>query len=299
MVAYLVCALVWGTTWFAIRVCIGPGGYPTMPAAAIRFALAAVILIPMAWRARPWPVGRQWAWLAIAGALDALGYALVYLGEERVPGGLAAVLFGTQPLILALLLTATRMERIGWADIAGALVSLVGVGIIYVDRHDVSGSQAVGVALVLGSVVASTVYSMIIKRHGDDVHAFASAAVFITVTAICLGAVCLVTGDTAIPWPLPAAPTAALLYLAVAGSVVAFATYFWLLSATNLMTTSTLSFVLPLVALLVDALFEHASFDGRAYGGIAITLSGLIVSLAWKRLRAASAEVVAAEPEAT
>ena len=104
VIAYLVCALIWGTTWFAIRVCIGPGGYPTMPAAAIRFGIAALILIPMAWRARPWPTGRAWMWLVIAGVLDAVGYALVYLGEERVPGGLAAVLFGTQPLILALLL---------------------------------------------------------------------------------------------------------------------------------------------------------------------------------------------------
>ncbi len=299
MIAYLVCALIWGTTWFAIRVCIGPGGYPTMPAAAIRFGIAALILIPMAWRARPWPTGRAWMWLVIAGVLDAVGYALVYLGEERVPGGLAAVLFGTQPLILALLLTATRLERIGWAEVAGALVSLVGVGIIYVDRHQTSASEGVGVLLVLGSVVASTIYSMIIKRHGDNVHAFASTAVFITVTAICLGAACLVTGDTAIPWPPPAAPTAALLYLAIAGSVVAFATYFWLLSATNLMTTSTLSFVLPLVALLCDALFEHAAFDGRAYTGIAVTLSGLIVSLAWKRLRSTSPGVVEAEPEAT
>ena len=42
--AYVVCALVWGTTWYAIRVCIGPGGYPSFLSAALRFTIAAAIL---------------------------------------------------------------------------------------------------------------------------------------------------------------------------------------------------------------------------------------------------------------
>jgi drug/metabolite transporter (DMT)-like permease len=291
-IAYLVCALVWGTTWRAIRVCIGDDGYPTMSAAALRFVLASLLLAPLAFRAAPWPTRRQWPWLVVAGVLDACGYALVYLGEERVPGGLAAVLFGTQPLILALLLTVTRMERVGWGDLAGALVSIAGVGVIFADRLDVSATQAVGVALVLGSVLASTTYSMIMKRHGDNVHAFASTWIFIAVTAACLCVAAAVRGFP-VPWPPPLSPTLALVYLAVFGSVVAFATYFWLLSQLSLMTMSTLSFVLPIIALVVDALFERdVTLDARAYIGISVTLAGLIVSLAWKRI--ASAQVAPA-----
>jgi drug/metabolite transporter (DMT)-like permease len=287
-IAYLVCAFVWGTTWRGIRVCIGNGGYPTISAAALRFVLAALLLAPLAFRAGPWPTRRQWPWLVVAGVLDAVGYALVYLGEERVPGGLAAVLFGTQPLIVALLLTATRMERVGWGDIAGALVSIGGVGLIFADRLDVSATQAVGVALVLGSVLASTTYSMVMKRHGQGVHAFASTWIFITVTAVCLCGAAAVRGFP-VPWPPPLEPTLALVYLAVFGSVVAFATYFWLLSQLSLMTMSTLSFVLPIIALVVDAFFEDdVILDARAYLGIAVTLSGLIVSLAWKRFAPAS-----------
>src|SRR5215510_16077874 len=56
-VAYLACALIWGTTWYAIRVSIAPGAYPTLAALALRFAIAAVILLPFAARARPWPRG--------------------------------------------------------------------------------------------------------------------------------------------------------------------------------------------------------------------------------------------------
>ena len=283
-IAYLVCAFVWGTTWRGIRICIGEGGYPTMSAAALRFVLAAILLAPLAFRAGPWPTRRQWPWLIVAGVLDAVGYALVYLGEGHdVAPGLAAVLFGTQPLILALLLTATRMERVGWGDLAGAIVSICGVGIIYLDRLDVSAMQATGVALVLGSVLASTIYSMVMKRHGEGVHALASTWIFLAVTAVCLCAAAATRGFP-VPWPPPLEPTLALFYLAVFGSVVAFTTYFWLLSQLSLMTMSTLSFVLPIIALAVDAIAgSDDSHDVGTYAGIAITLSGLVVSLAWKR----------------
>ena len=46
--AYVACALIWGTTWFAIRVCIGPGGYPPFAGAAIRFVIAVALLAALA-----------------------------------------------------------------------------------------------------------------------------------------------------------------------------------------------------------------------------------------------------------
>ncbi|HEX5059897.1 MAG TPA: EamA family transporter, partial [Kofleriaceae bacterium] len=110
--AYVACALIWGTTWFAIRRCIGDGAYPTLAAVALRFVIASVVLLPIAVRARPWPRGSAWLYLVLAGVLDAAAYTLVYIGEERVSGGLAAVVYGTQPLILALLLQVFRIENL-------------------------------------------------------------------------------------------------------------------------------------------------------------------------------------------
>ncbi|MBL0220897.1 MAG: EamA family transporter [Myxococcales bacterium] len=279
--AYLACALIWGTTWYAIRVCIGPGGFGTLDALALRFVIAIVVLIPIALRSRPWPRGAQWGWLVLAGVLDAAGYVLVYLGEEHVPGAVAAVLYGTQPLILAVFLTVTGMETITRRHVIGALVSLAGVAVLFLDRLDVSAQQAVGVGMVLGSVVIATTYSMIMKRHTANVHAAVTTTVFLVVTAAVLGVVALVAGggDRVLVWPPPLVPTAALLYLALIGSVVAFLTYFWLLQRTSLLVTSTLVFVYPLVAIATDALFEAETLTARAYVGAAITLGGLGVSL--------------------
>jgi drug/metabolite transporter (DMT)-like permease len=277
VVAYLACALIWGTTWYAIRVSIS--AYPTYVSLALRFAIAALILLPIAARVRPWPRGRVWGWLAVAGVLDAIGYLLVYLGEERVSGGVAAVVYGTQPLILALLLTVARIERLTRRHLIGAAISITGVVVLFLDRLDVSAHQAAGVGLVLGSVVVATSYSMIMKRKAAQLNSLVATTIFLTITAIVLGAVAIAARQP-VPWPPPLAPTVALLYLAIVGSVVAFLAYFWLLGKTGLQVTSTLVFVFPLVALVIDALFEHElPLGARAYLGAAITLCGLAVSL--------------------
>lgn len=275
--AYAACALIWGTTWYAIRACIA--GYPTYLAVALRFAIAAAILIPLAIRARPWPRGATWLWLVLAGVLDAGAYLLVYLGEERISGALAAVLYGTQPLILALLLTVARIERITRRHVIGALVSLSGVAVLFLDRLDVSAQQALGVVMVVGSVVVATIYTMIMKQHAVRVHGLVATTVFLAVTACALGIVAVIAHEP-IPWPPPLGPTIALGYLAVVGSVVAFLVYFWLLGKAGLLVTSTLVFVFPLVALVTDALFERdLPLEARSYLGVAITLGGLVVSL--------------------
>ena len=276
--AYAACALIWGTTWFAIRVCIGPGGFATYTALALRFAIASAILLPLALRARPWPKGKAWLYLVLAGLLDAGAYVFVYLGEERVSGGIGAVVYGTQPLILALILSATRVEKLTREHVIGAVVSLVGVGVLFLDRLDVSARQGVGVLFILASVVVATIYSTIMKRQGGSVPTVVATAIFLAVTAVAVGVVALVARE---PFTMPGLePIVALAYLGILGSVVAFLVYFWLLGATSLQFTSTLVFVYPLVALVTDAMFERAIALGvRAYIGAGITLAGLAVSL--------------------
>ena len=275
--AYAACALIWGTTWYAIRACIAE--YPTFAAVALRFGIAVLVLAPLAVGKRPWPRGKTWLYLVLAGVLDACAYLLVYLGEERISGALAAVLYGTQPLILAMLLTVARIERITKKHVIGAVISLAGVAVLFLDRLDVSARQALGVVMVIGSVVVATIYSMIMKQHAKAVHGIVPTTVFLGVTAAVLGIVAVIAHEP-MPWPPPFVPTVALLYLAIVGSVVAFLVYFWLLGRKGLLLTSTLVFVYPLVALVTDALFERdLPLGARSYIGVAITLGGLAVSL--------------------
>ncbi|HTE51546.1 MAG TPA: DMT family transporter [Kofleriaceae bacterium] len=283
---YLICALVWSTTWFAIRVCIGPGGYPTFPAAAMRFTIAALILVALvkSGLGRPGPRSRrQWVALVVAGLCNAVGYAAIYRAEESLPGGLVAVLFGTYPLFTALAAAATGTERIRRVDLGAALLSLVGMAVLFWDRLSISSEQAIGVAFAMAGVFGSVAYNVIFKREAGGVHPLSATAVFLSVGAVALWGLALPTGVDRIPVPLPMAPTVALFYLAILGSVVTFVCYFYLLRRVSLMTASSLVLVQPVIALLVDALWEdEVRLVARSYAGAAITLAGVALGLVWK-----------------
>jgi len=282
--AYLACALIWGTTWFAIRVCIGPGGYPTLAGAALRFLIAGTIVAVLTVWARPRPNVRQSAWLLFCGLLNAISYGCIYFAEERIPGGLTAVLYCTAPLMMAIVASLTRAEQVSPRQLGGAIVALLGVLFIFWERFAVSSSQGVGVALVLGSVLTSSVYNVIYKRHAKDVHPIASTALFLGTTAIVMGIVALAVEHKPLPWPWPVKPTLALLYLAIVGSVIAFVSYFYLLQRVSLMTATTLVFLQPLIALCADALWEEQiRILPRTYAGAALTLCGVASSLLWRK----------------
>jgi drug/metabolite transporter (DMT)-like permease len=280
---YGTCAIIWGTTWFAIRRCIGAGGYPTLKGAALRFAIAAAVLgllYALGW-GRPGPRSlRQAAALVLCGALSALGYGLVYSGEETISGGLAAVIYGTFPLCTALMATAGRVEAVTRRALVGSAFALVGIGVVFADRLDVSRAQAAGVLLVLGSVVVSALYSTLLKHFASEVHPLAATGVFLGTAAVTLGVVAPCVERAPIPWPPPAGPTVALLYLSLVGSVLVFMAYFVLLKRVTLMTVSTLALIEPIVALFVDAVGEREVVLGaRAYAGVAVTIAGVAVSV--------------------
>lgn len=292
VLAYLGCALIWSTTWFAIRVCIAPGGYPPFAGAAIRFVVAVAVLGaltalnlvgrgPAGWRPR--------GWVAAAGVLCGLAYALVYASETRITGGVAAVIFGTLPLVTALTTFVTGLERPRASFLAGSVVALAGIVILYGDRMQASSSQGVGVALVFGSVWFTSFYNLILKQRASGTDPLATNLPFLGAAALTLSVFALVSERQPPPWPPPVRPTLALLYLAIFGSVVAFSLYFYLLRHMTLTAVSTLLFVEPVLALLIDALWEREIQLGpRAYAGAALTLVGVAITFVLpKRVAAA------------
>jgi drug/metabolite transporter (DMT)-like permease len=282
-VAYIACALIWSTTWFVIRVCIGPGGYPTFAAAALRFAVATAVLAALAGLGLAGRGPRSWgqrAWVGAAGVACGVGYGLVYSAETRISGGLAAVIFSTFPLMTAVVTTLTRTERPTPAAVVGSAIGVLGIWIIYRDRMNTSADQAIGVGLVFGAVVVTSIYTLWLKRHTRDTDPLATNGYFLGAAAVALALFALVHERQAPPWPPPLRPTLALLYLGVVGSVIVFAVYFYLLKRMTLMAASTLVFIEPVLALLIDALWEHEiRLAPATYLGAAVTLVGVAVSL--------------------
>jgi drug/metabolite transporter (DMT)-like permease len=281
--AYIACGLIWGTTWFAIRVCVGPGGYPPFMAGALRFSLATVVL-GLIWVARPFKIGeftpRNLIWIAITCLSSSAGFAMVYTAEKWISGGLAAIISSTAPLMMAVVATVSGTEKVSRSSLLGSFVALGGVMAIFQDSLHASSEQALGVGLLLVSVVVSQVNSALLRQHTQGLNPFVTTTLFSIVSGLTFWIASIAVEQRGLPVPPPLLPSFACAYLGIFGSVVAFLCYFYLLKKVRLMTLTTLVFYPPLIALGVDALWEKGFVAGPAtYSGMAITLVGVAICL--------------------
>ncbi len=202
--AYTFCAMIWGTTWYVIRVCIGPSGYPVFPAAALRFSISSGLMAVM-WlilRKRvPPPPRKIVAWLFLAGALSGCGYGLLYSAETKVSGGVAAVVSAIGPLITAMLAMITRTEKPSKATAVGSLMALLGVAIVFHDRLQVSPEQASAVGLLLLCCLVNGGSNVVMKRRAHDIHALATNTLFFFAASSSLWVAAALTGQFYVPWP--------------------------------------------------------------------------------------------------
>jgi drug/metabolite transporter (DMT)-like permease len=280
--AYFLCASIWGTTWFAIRVCIAPDGFPSYPAAALRFTIAtAVLLICWLFRTKSTkkPSLFELKWILFAGGISGIGYGLLYSAEEQISGGLAGVISATGPLIAAMIAMATKTEGTSRIKIFGSTFAIVGVALVFHDRMQVSVAQASAVGLVTLVCILNASSNVVMKKYARQVAAIACNSIFFGAAAVTLWLVAIVNGKYAIhTWNL--APTLALLYLTIFGTLIAFASFFYLLKHVRLSTAMTLAFVTPIIALGVDAVFEKRTvLTLETYIGMAIVLISVAISV--------------------
>lgn len=282
ILAYLTCIFIWGTTWNAVRLCVLPGGLEPYTAATVRFGFAAAFLSALVmcgiFRIRL-QNKKSALWVIITSLTSVISMALVYNAQKSVSGGIAAILATTSPLMMAVLATMTRTEKVSAASIIGAIVSVVGIGVIFGDRLNVSANQAVGILLLIGSVMINSTNSLLLKRFASGENPFVYVSLFVVVSLLCfsgLGASFEHTNWQTVN-PISIAASA---YLGIVGSVVAFACFFYLLKRVRLMTISSMVFFPPLIAMMVDGFIEHeVHLNATSYAGIGITVLGVVIGV--------------------
>ncbi len=279
VIAYVACILIWGTTWFAVRQCVLPGAFSPFTACAWRFVIGSVAIMAIfgfGFVKAPMPDRRTLAWTMLCSVLSVISFAFVYSAEKFVSGGLAAIISTTTPMLTALAATLTRTEKISRGQIVGLLISMFGILMIFGDRLNVSAQQGEGVLFLICSVVLTSVSGVILKRQTTNQNPFVSVAIFIAVCTVAFVSLSVFTEDAAIFKAPPLVPTLAAAYLGIVSSIISFACYFYLLKRISLMALSKLVFFPPIIALLVDGLFEtRVTLSVVAYVGIAITLFGV------------------------
>ena len=218
--------------------------------ATLRFGLASLIFfVIVAVRRVPLPRGRRLAGSILYGLLAfGVTFALVNWGLVAVPVGLAQILLALVPLLTLLLAIALRMERFRVQSFGGSLLALGGVGLVFVERIGGDAPLPHLLALFLAATLVAMA-SLIVKRL-PRVEPVANNAVAMGVGALVLLGLSVVLGDR-LSVPQSASTWLALGYLVLAGSVIVFSLYLFVIVRWTASATSYAMLLMPLVAVVV------------------------------------------------
>lgn len=282
--------LLWGSTYLAIRVGVHPShgvGLPPLVLAGARFTLAGLLMLACTVR-RPAADGKpdrlgakQWGAAAIIGlALPFGGNGLVSVAEQRIPSGTAAVVVATVPIWAALIAAALGRERLTLNHVAGLALGFAGVAALVIG----TGSGRASPLGILIVVIAALSWA------GGSVYSTTAPTVrrplvMTGMEMLCGGIACFVaaavTGEfgalhadefTAHAW-------SALVFLIVAGSLVAYTAYVWLLRNAELSLVTTYAFVNPVVAVILGTFILNEPFTVRSAIATGAVIAGVILML--------------------
>ena len=282
LLAFAIIYFVWGCTFLAIRVSVQE--IPPFVCAAMRFLVAGLVLY--GWtlaRGERAPTARQWLSVFVVALPIFVGdYGLVFWAEQRVPSGLAAVMLATIPVFMALSeIIILRTQRLTVRLAAALLVGLCGVAVLVSRSLNLGGApieRSGAVALILGAMSWSLASALIRKLPLPSSKAMSSGAQMFA-GGLLLAIVGASLSEFRRFHPLAVSPKAwlALLYLIVAGSIVAFTAYVWLIHHQSPTKVGTYAYVNPVVAVVVGYFFGGEALGLRTILGTLFVLASVLV----------------------
>ena len=277
--AYLGVVLIWATTPLAIKWSAQDVDFSFAVAARMAIGLAVAALVLVAWRIGL-PLHRRARASYAAAGLGMFGaMTLTYWGAQYIHSGLISVLFGLSPLLTGLFaLLWLKNETLTRAKLAGMLLGLAGLVVIFGDSHEMGGTHAL--AGVLALLAAVTLYSsslVWIKRIGDDSPPLATTVGALVVALPLFALVWWWNADARLPAAVPARAAAAIVYLGVFGSVIGFALYYYVIKHMETGKVALITLVTPVLALLLGSVANGEHVGVRVWVGTLLIGLGLSV----------------------
>jgi drug/metabolite transporter (DMT)-like permease len=289
-VALGVVYVLWGSTYLAIRVAID--SIPPFVSGALRFLVAGLLLCAFLTvrrgRSALRVTRRQASSAVLVGLLLLLGgNGGVVLAEQSLPTGVAALLVASVPLWVVLWRALAR-DRPSRSTLLGVLLGFVGLAVLVLPggHHAVSGghSYALGVVIIVGAALCWSFGSVASKfwlTLPDD--PFVAAAYEMVAGGVGMTIAALLHGERIHPSALTGKSLAAVGYLIVAGSLVAFCSYIWLLHSAPISLVATYAYVNPVVAVGLGALFLGEAVTSTVLLGGLVVVAGVAVVVATER----------------
>jgi drug/metabolite transporter (DMT)-like permease len=282
LLAFAIIYFVWGSTFLAIRV--GVREVPPLILAAMRFFVAGVVLyVWMIARGERSPSGREWRSACLLGiVIFVMDYGLLFWAEQRVPSGIAAVMLATIPVFMALSeIIFLRTQTLTIRLVLALLIGIGGVAVLMSRSLNLGGApidKMGAVALIFASISWSVASALTRKLPLPDSKVMSSGAqmfaggVFLTLTAAALGEF-----RNFHPWSVSREVWFALLYLIVAGSIIGFTAYVWLIHHESPTKVGTYAYVNPIVAVLVGYFLGGEALSMRTILGSLFVLVSVVV----------------------
>ncbi|MGQ0841139.1 EamA family transporter [Actinokineospora sp.] len=273
--------VVWGSTYLAIRFTVE--SIPPLLSGGLRFLLAGAILAPIValvagTKALRMTRAQFGSAVALGLLLPAFGNGLVVVAEQHVASGLAALLVASVPFYVAVL---RRMlgERPSKVTFAGVAVGLVGLAVLVLGGP-VAGAQGAawfGPWLVLLAALGWSVGTVLSTRLPVPANPFALAAVEMLAGGLALTVAGLVAGERLDVGAITTTSWWAWGYLVIAGSLLAFSSYVYVLGRLPVSTVATYAYVNPVIAVLLGVAFAGERFGVAQFAGGAIVLVAVVL----------------------
>ena len=282
LVAFAIIYFVWGSTFLAIR--IGVREVPPLLLAAMRFFVAGSILfLWVSARGERLPTLRQWAAASLLGFfVFVCDYGLLFWAEQHVPSGIAAVMLALIPAFMALAeITFLGTQKLTWRLGFALAVGLGGVGVLMSRSLNLGGTpiDRAGAAALIVASLSWSVSSVLTRKVPLPESKMMSSGAQMLAGGVLLGLVSAGFGEFRNFNPASVSRGAwfALLYLIVAGSILGYTAYLWLIHRESPTKVGTYAYVNPVVAVLVGYFLGGEPLDLRTILGTLLILVGVIV----------------------
>ena len=284
MLAFAIIYFVWGSTFLFIRV--GVREVPPFLFASMRFLVAGGVLFAwMRLKGTPSPSRREWISATIlATCIFVFDYGLLFWAEQRVPSGIAAVMMATIPFFMALSeILILRTQKLTFRLALALLVGIGGVSVL-VSRSlslrlgETPIDPAGAVALVIAAISWSIASSLTRKLALPESKAMSSGAQMLA-GGILLAIVAAILGEFRGFRVQSVSGSAwfALAYLIVAGSLIGFTAYVWLIHHESPTKVGTYAYVNPVVAVIVGYFLGGETVGPRTLLGTLLVLVSVVV----------------------
>lgn len=279
VLAALLVTFLWSTSWVLIK--LGLDDIPALPFAGLRYGLAWLCLLPLAWRSGQLRTLRtlsraDWRRLVTLGVLFyAITQGAQFLGLDRLPAATASLLLSFSPVMVALLGAALIQETPTRGQWTGIAVYLLGAGVYFYPAAFASG-EALGVLIVGGGALANALSALLGRRVNREA---TIPPLLVTVISMGIGAALLLAGGIAAQgWPRLDLRGAAIIgWLAVVNTAFAFTLWNHTQRTLAAVETSIINNTMLIQIALLAWIFLGETLSAREVVGLALAAAGTLV----------------------